>query len=408
MNVDFRCEHCGQLLCAPSQGSEPVRCPHCQKLAAIPAGLASLPRPKVAADEAAPPPLPASPPAPGAEASETREAALWGGMAGALETVMPFVISLFFHIGVVLVTVFVATSVNKAKEPPKEIVVPSMNGTGIPGEDDREAGGTLTPSEVRSDKSAGGGSRFASKQTESSVRNSIIASAGGNGEARKGMAMIGVGSATGGTGESGTGVGKGTGWFSGAGGGGGKLFGMGDGDGGGRRQARHFVYVIDCSGSMLYTFGAVKDEMMRSIGLLDYEKRKQDFHVILFAEGKPKEAEDKRLVPATDEYKQRVAEWINKQNTEPGTEVLPALARAFDVLDKVDSPGGKVIFLLTDSDFKGDEEKAIALCKARNTKKDVCIYTYLYGDKPDLAVKTMEKIAADSGGRYKFVSGEEE
>ena len=98
MNVDFRCEHCGKLLSAPAHANEPVRCPHCQKLTAVPAGLASLPRPKVeGAEEGAPLP-PRLPEGPGGGAEEPA-AAPQGELVGALETMMPFVISLFFHLG---------------------------------------------------------------------------------------------------------------------------------------------------------------------------------------------------------------------------------------------------------------------------------------------------------------------
>jgi hypothetical protein len=398
MNVDFRCEHCGKLLSAPAHANEPVRCPHCQKLTAVPAGLASLPRPKVQGEEAA---QPASAALPGEGNQEESQGLPSGGeLAGVLETMMPFVISLFFHLGLVLVTVFWVTRMSGQRERPKEIVVP---GYVLPGEEEGDSGGTLTPPPNPTAGGGGGGSRY-SKVTESSARSGIIASGGGgSGDAREGLAVIGIGTAVGGHG-TGTGTGKGPGWFSG-GGGGGQLFGLGPGRGGGRGVPRHYVYVVDRSGSMLHTFDAVKHEMMSSIGQLD-AARGQEFHVILFADGPPHEAEAKRLVPATPDFQGRATTWLKDQFAKGTTDPIPALTRAFEVLERVDSPGGKVIFLLTDSLFP-DNQKVIDLCRARNTKKDVHIFTFLYGDRPKEAEETMRKIAAEHGGQYKFVSAEE-
>jgi hypothetical protein len=215
------------------------------------------------------------------------------------------------------------------------------------------------------------------------------------------MGVIGIGSAVGGTGE-GSGTGTGAGWFSG-GAGGGAFFGMGPGRGGGGSLARHIVYVVDRSGSMLTTFDSVKNEMLTSIGQLDGAK--QDFHVILFAEGKPQEADAKRLVPATPEYKARATEFLRQAYAKGDTNVLPALNRAFDVLEQAQT-AGKVIFLLTDSAFP-DNQKVIDLCKARNTKKDVHVFTFLYGDRAKEAEETMKKVAQENGGKFKYVSAEE-
>ena len=394
MNVDFRCEHCGKLLSAPAHANEPIRCPHCQKLTAVPAGLASLPHPKVDGASASPPP-PLPPGAPAPEAVE--EEAPPGEFVGIMERAMPFVISLFFHLSLVLVFLFVTSQMMTPKAPPGEIVVPSV-GVAMPGEEDDAGGGTLTPT-ARPTAADTGGSRF-SRITESSVRSSIIASPGGSGGARPGMAMIGVGGATGGN-STGTGTGSGK-WFGGGGGGGG-FFGLGGRGGGKGGLAKYVVYVIDRSGSMLSTFDAVRFEMLKSIGDLD---PRQNFHVIFFSEGAPVEPVEKRLVPANSEFKAKACEGLRGVFAKGQTDPIPALTRAFDVLDKTDV-GGKVLYLLTDAAFP-DNQKVIDLCKSRNgNKKDVHIYTFLYGDRPKEAEDAMKKIAADNGGKYKFVSAEE-
>jgi len=339
-----------------------------------------------------PPPVPASAGAPAeAEAPESS-----GEFLGVMERLMPFVISLFFHLGLILVTVFLGTMLIEKKEAPKEITVP---GTAMVGDDDSDSsGGTLTPTE-RPTIQTGGGSRY-NRVSDGGSRSSIIASAGGSGNARAGMSMIGVGGATGGTGD-GTGTGKGN-WFGGGGGGG--FFGMGGGGRGrGGGLAKHVVYVIDRSGSMLATFDAVRNEMLTSIGQLS---EKQNFHVIFFSDGPPQEPVDKRLVPATSEFKGKATDYLKGIFAKGQTDPIPAINRAFDVLEKGDGAGGKVMFLLTDSAFP-DNQKVIDVCKARNGKKDIHIFTFLYGDRAKEAEETMKTVAADNGGKFKFVSAEE-
>jgi hypothetical protein len=52
-------------------------------------------------------------------------------------------------------------------------------------------------------------------------------------------------------------------------------------------------------------------------------------------------------------------------------------------------------------------EAAIAWLRENNTKKDVYVNTFLYREKQQSAVKVMQTVAADNGGRYKFVSADE-
>ena len=195
----------------------------------------------------------------------------------------------------------------------------------------------------------------------------------------------------------------GSGWFSG-GGGGGSFFGLG-----GRRakggMAKHIVYVIDRSGAMLSTFDAVRFEMLYSIGRLDPN---QDFHMVFFADPNtnPMEPAGGGLLPATAENKGKAAEALKGVDAKGLTDPIPALSRALDVLAEANQPGGKVLYLLTDSQFP-DAQKVIDLCAKHNPKKDVQIFTILYGDRSKEAEATLKKIAEDNGGKYKFVSPDE-
>jgi uncharacterized protein with von Willebrand factor type A (vWA) domain len=176
--------------------------------------------------------------------------------------------------------------------------------------------------------------------------------------------------------------------------------------GGGGGNAYHVVYVIDRSGSMIDTFGSVRQEMLISISHL---RPPQDFHVILFAAGAPKELEHRRLVPATGSYKGDVGRFLEPIRAEGKTDPVPALNRAFDVLAGADPKlPGKLIYLLTDGVFP-DNQKVLDVIRKRNAgaKKDVLINTFLYGNRPPEAEKVLQTIAAENGGLYKFVSADE-
>jgi hypothetical protein len=82
------------------------------------------------------------------------------------------------------------------------------------------------------------------------------------------------------------------------------------------------------------------------------------------------------------------------------------------VLDKVTDGGNKVMFLLSDAfNYPGDDNKIIIqLCRTRNAKKDVHIYTFLYDSGEDQdsveSEKLMKQIAEENGGKYKKVKDE--
>ena len=104
MAVDFRCENCGKLLSVDEQPGNAVRCPHCRKKVTVPAGLAALPRPHVPPN-ASPPPPGVSPD--GQQEGELEDENVEGeAVIGAMATIMPWVISVFLHLGVFLIMLF--------------------------------------------------------------------------------------------------------------------------------------------------------------------------------------------------------------------------------------------------------------------------------------------------------------
>ncbi len=373
MAIDFRCENCGKLLSVEAEPSSKVKCPYCKARVLVPAGLASLPRPQVPgqADKVdtrpdQPSPLPVE--------EEILVSERPDALMGVMAMLMPWVISLFFHAGVLVILAFImiVTTRNTLKA---DVVVPD-----VPLSDtlsDTIAGDTspeLTAKSVRADD------RWAERipsanlgRTENKIQ--LYGSAGGSeGGAR---AQMGLPAGTGGPKSRFMGT-KGT--------------------------AYHIVYVVDRSGSMVDTFDAVRKEMIRSVGRLSKE---QTFHVIFFAADKPTENPPRRLVYATPETKKEALEFLKTILPEGQTDPIPALEKAFAAMSR--TPGdkqGKLIYLLTDGDFP-DNEKVLAAIRNMNAKRDVQINTILHHFRNPEFEKVLDRIAKENKGEFKFVgSGE--
>jgi hypothetical protein len=161
----------------------------------------------------------------------------------------------------------------------------------------------------------------------------------------------------------------------------------------------HIVYLIDRSGSMCDIFDAVKKEISNSVRNL---QPVQDFHVIMFADGQSFEKKPMSLTPPTDENKIALLKFLVTVKAEGIANPIKGVNRAFDVLAKANKRPGKIIYLLTDGGFP-DNKAVIAAIRARNAKKDVVIHTFLYGKKSPAAVKVMDQIAKENGGRYLYI-----
>jgi len=172
---------------------------------------------------------------------------------------------------------------------------------------------------------------------------------------------------------------------------------------------RQVVFVIDRSGSMVENMDRLKQEMSRSIAYLrdGIEKRPGDcFHVIFFASGPPLENPPRKLVPAIKDNKLQAAEFLVDVLASGQTDPVPAMKRAFEVLRDSDRPGVKMVYFLTDGVFP-DDQAVLKVIKDMNVKKDVHIYTFLYGHRPEGAEQVMNRIASQNGGRYKYVNPDE-
>ncbi len=300
--VDFRCEQCGKLLSVKAQEGQTVKCPHCQKKVTVPNGLASLPRPLVPGNQT---------PAGGLEEEPLEEPAINKTMTA----MMPWVLSVFLHLGVGLIAGFI--TMVTVQHLPKHEADPVY----VPGEDFSEnAGGVVEPGDPGSEDSA----RQHEKQTvvtgyshhDSTVTGSvgntgqmaaIISAGGGGGQAGGGWAQFGPGSGGSGHGPKSA--------FLGNGG-----------------NAHHVIFCIDASGSMAFAgqaggsvFDTVRAQMLKSIGHL---APVQDFDIVMFQEGPVIEMPAKRLMPVTPETRVAAARWLGEIVPHgAGSDPVPCLNR---------------------------------------------------------------------------------
>jgi hypothetical protein len=173
-------------------------------------------------------------------------------------------------------------------------------------------------------------------------------------------------------------------------------------------DATRIIYVVDRSGSMTDSIDYVKFELKRSIARLT---EAETFHVVFYSSGPPLEMPTtRRTVARTDDNgathvrtesmlpkamaaaKAKAYAFIDGVIPQGETDPSKALERAFQL-----KPG--VVFILTDGEF----DRAVAdLLKRLNPGAKVPVHTlgFLYRTGETL----LKRIAADSGGQYRFVS----
>ncbi len=397
MAVDFRCEKCGKLLSLDAQPGQEVKCPHCQKRITVPQALASLPRPQV------PPGAGAAP------AGEGEQQQVHGGQGDAvmnvMAQVMPWVISVFFHLGLALIMMFFAIIVQEGEDqrikPPESAAAP------------RRSKVTKRRHERPSENPLRQKARQPLPTLDKATAQKQDKSLTGSGLRQKMAPVIGA---------------------SGSAGPGGRLAETGlpqPGGGGGVRfmdrdtvRAEDVVYLIDKSGSMTLggAFETLQVELSRSIGGLD---ENQKYHLIFFGKEEPLEAPPRNLVFATPENKMETGEFIKSAIPEGSTILIPSLKRAFEVLLHAPDDAEKLICLLSDGDFEGvggatnvygqytGNEAVVQWLNDHNpkiqvrdesgnlvTRRKVRIFTFLYRGDEQSAIDVMKKIAAEHNGEF--------
>ncbi|MBT3279245.1 MAG: VWA domain-containing protein [Phycisphaerales bacterium] len=300
------------------------------------------------------------------------------GVLAAMANFMPWVISALLHVGIFMIMLFfVFMAQQKAKLGEKDkIIIPDSQFSDQPG-------GSMSDSESMSKSASTAVTKSVkSKSTSDSEEEPVITALSTDGLPSKSTKSLAT-SLPGGSPGSG---------FMGLGG-----------------NAHNVCYVIDRSGSMLDTFDEVKMEMVLDISRLGH---KQKFHIILFAQEKPKEPKFPTYpVKVTPETMVAATQFLDDVIPMGKTDPIPAIRRAYEVLTSrhAELPGW-LMYLLTDGLFPDNaavikEIKRLSAA-AKTVEKDVMINTILYGNKPKEAEDVMRKIADMTSGRYKFQRSE--
>lgn len=174
-------------------------------------------------------------------------------------------------------------------------------------------------------------------------------------------------------------------------------------------NARQIAYVIDASGSLLDSMPFVINELKRSIGRL---KDQQSFTVIFAQGGHAIEVPPRGLKKADFDHRQQAWDWIDLDsgNVIPRGSSDPVVA-----IKKAMQYKPQLIYLLSDNitgqgRYETDQQRLLAqISKANTTKTKINAIQFLY---PDPLVKvglqsTMKLISQRTGGVYKFIDGRE-
>ncbi|MGC4002538.1 MAG: hypothetical protein QM811_05095 [Pirellulales bacterium] len=127
-----------------------------------------------------------------------------------------------------------------------------------------------------------------------------------------------------------------------------------------RGQGKRFCFVVDNSASMRGY--KMQNALQELVAAIDKLKETEYFYVVFFSDGAYPmfwPAMEQDMLPATDENKAKVAEWLTHVGLGPATRGLKAIRIAFDL--KPDT-----IYLLGDGDF-GDFTIAEAV-RRKNAK----------------------------------------
>ena len=364
MATQFKCDKCGKMLSVGEAPGTTVVCPHCRSAVIVPSLGPAVAGAKPTRPQARPAAR-AQPAGPQAQAPPPEEELEDDSrLVSIMGDIMPWAVSVVFHVGLILVAVFILFGIeDKGVEPP---IIADM--------DFSATSGAMDPS--RSQQRRSKTSRVRQRKYETSDTRLNRKS-----EKPKQIVMIGVGTSSASSvpiGEAYSG-GPATGFF------------------GTKGNARRIVWVVDRSGSMFDTFDYVRTEMKRSISRL---KPMQSFHVIFFAAGEPEENPPKMLVPARGSNKKQAYKYLEGIVTEGQTKPKRAIERAFEVKDK-NHKHAQLIYMLTDGEFDPELVGQIEKMQKRLTTK-IKINTIAFTSRAGETI--LKQIASENGGGYQYVS----
>lgn len=174
-------------------------------------------------------------------------------------------------------------------------------------------------------------------------------------------------------------------------------------------NAKRIAYIIDASGSLLDSMPFVINEIKRSVSELS---DKQSFTIIFFQGERAIEVPPNGLKKATSDLKQRVIDWIDLDsgNVIPKGRSNPVKAIQLALRYKP-----QLVFLLSDNitghgKYETNQDRLVKeIKKANSGNTKINTIQFLYADPLSrVGLKpTLELISESTGGIYKFVDGRE-
>jgi hypothetical protein len=309
------------------------------------------------------------------EEREADETSAKREVVDAMEEVLPWVSSLLFHLGIVVLALFIVWSLPGAEEE-DVVIAPSTRLTDNPGgqlaqSQDVELQSTQNVRQVQSEEV----STSDSLESLSTNLDAVVELVGVSGGASGKLAPFGT--TTGGEGGLAAA-------FYGAGG-----------------NARKIAYLVDASGSLIDTLPFVIKELRDSVnGLIE----EQQYTIIFFQDGEPIEAPPVGWKNATPENKRRTSEFIALEagNIVPRGRTDPVKALRLAMRYKPE-----LMFILSDNItgrgvYEVDREDLLKLLNEVNKDRKTTINTiqFLYPDP----LNTLADIAAEHRGVSKFIT----
>jgi hypothetical protein len=310
------------------------------------------------------------------ESRPEEESTVMAEVQQGLRDAMPWVTSLLFHLGIIVLALFVVWSVMLVKEEEPPVVASPRytphTGAALSTSDSVDLKASSTIRRVLTDAVA---SEESVNTLTATTREKLqlIGLAGGGASGGK---LAPLGTTTGGPSGGSTFVGLPSG------------------------NANRIIYVVDASGSLIDTLPFVIKELSRSIGELSEE---QSFTVIFFQRGREVEVPPVGWKAASAEMKKRVADFISMEsgNIVPSgsTDPMPAIKRAMAYKPQL-------VYLLSDNitgrgRYEVDRAVLLRLIDEANRDRRTRIHTiqFLYPDP----LGTLEAISREHGGLHRFI-----
>lgn len=301
----------------------------------------------------------------------------------ALQTMMPWMISLLFHLGIAIFALFATWVIIPAVSEEDVVIIPTARLSDTPGGRLSQAQGvdlqaTQNVRNIQAEEVATG---EALGQVNTGINSSIDGSAvelvglagGGAGGGSTKLAPFGT--------TSGTGTGLGASFY---------------GTGG---NARKIIYMVDASGSLIDTLPFVMKELKDSISGLSEQ---QQYTIVFFQDGEPIEVPPAGWKQATPENKRKTFEFLAPGNVVPRGKTSPDKALKLGMRYKPE-----LMFILSDNitgrgEYEVDREQLLRFLNEVNKDGKTTINTiqFLYPDQ----LETLKDIAAEHKGIYKFIT----